>query len=92
MRYWETEKLTILLELGIMMMFYLKILSNPIDVTKLMFGLQVMTFVVSRDHQMATRRCWLLVGVLANSWNLIRTKDGAATHNTATLKHTDAIL
>ena len=88
MCYWETEKLTILLELGIMMMFYLKILSNPIDVTKLMFGLQVMTFVVSRDHQMATRRCWLLVGVLANSWNLIRTKDGAATHNTAT--HTTA--
>ena len=24
------------------------------------------------------------MGVLANSWNLIRTKDGAATHNTAT--------
>ena len=77
-------------------LFYLKIqLMWP----KLMFGLQVMTFVVSRDHQMATRRCWLLVGVLANSWNLIRTKDGAATHNTAThscntatLKHTDAIL
>ena len=47
------------------------------------------------------------LGVLANSWNLIRTKDGAATHNaashntathniathnTAKLKHTDAIL
>ena len=91
MCYWETEKLTILLELGRSnddgnkcVLFYLKILSSPIDVTKTDVWSPSDDFRrISRSSDGHTE-VLVLVGVLANSWNLIRTKDGAATHNTAT--------